>query len=98
MEPRYSSVFIRWSAPRGLPAGADETAPLIAGLRRLHSSLNRLRSTKAPGQTIEPDVHDGRGVKGEQLADQQSSDNADAQRLTQFGTGSAAYGQRQSSK
>src|SRR5690349_21484743 len=72
--------------------------PLVAGLRRLHSALNRLRSTKAAGQTIEPDVHDRRGVKSEQLADQQSSDNADAQRLTQLGTGSGAYGQRQSSK
>ena len=59
-------------------------------------AVNGFSSREAARQTIEPDVDHRSGVKRQQLADQQSADDADAQRLTQFRTGSAAQGQRQS--
>src|ERR1700730_2738921 len=72
--------------------------PLVAGLRSFQSSVNGLNAAKAAGQPIKPDVHHRSGVKREQLANQQSSDDANAEWLAQLRTGAATHGQRQSPK
>ena len=47
------------------------------------------------GQPVKGQVDDGSGEQGERLAENQSANNGNAQRLAKFRAGAAAQGQRQ---
>src|SRR5207249_582722 len=49
-------------------------------------------------QPIEENINDRRGVKSEQLTDEQAPYDGNAQRPAQFRTGAASQGQRQTAK
>ena len=51
--------------------------------------------SEAVGQPIECQIDDRRGVKREQLAEDQSANDGDAERTAQFGADTGAEGQRQ---
>src|SRR5579863_8962496 len=46
------------------------------------------------GDAAEPEVNDRRGEEGQNLADEKSANDADAERLAKFGTDAAAEGER----
>src|SRR5579864_1135648 len=52
------------------------------------------RAPEAPRETVEVEVDHRRGEKRQQLAEQQSANNGNAQRMTQFRSCASAEGQR----
>ena len=56
------------------------------------------RVGEALRQTVEPEIHNRRGVKRKQLADQQAADDGDAQRVAQLRSRAAAQRQRQAAQ
>src|SRR2546428_373537 len=59
----------------------------ITGLLRHHfgvDGVTRAQSLKALGEAVKSEINDGRGVQGEQLAQQQTAHDGDSQRLPQI--------------
>lgn len=69
--------------PTGRLMNGDETLKLIPR-SRLFLKVPESKSRESLRQTVEPDVNHRSGVKGQELADQQSANDGDAQRVPQF--------------
>src|ERR1700757_4363358 len=53
---------------------------------------------EAPSQTIKGQIDDGRGVEGQQLAENQAADDRDAERIAQFGSRAGSEGKGQAAQ
>src|SRR5438067_1399252 len=95
--PANSNPIVNSEVPTGRLMNGDETLKSISR-RRLLLKVPESKSREARGQAVEPQVNHWRGVKRQQLAQDQAANNRDAQRMPQLRTSSTAQRQRQSSE
>src|SRR5713226_4531967 len=97
--PESSSAAASSEVPTGrLINGAEIFMTSVSGglgSRFLHRVADFV-ARESLCQPVKPQVHDWGCIESEQLAYEQSSDNRDSERMTQFGAGAAAKGERQS--
>src|SRR5258708_4273495 len=99
--PESSSAAASNEVPTGrLMKGAEifmTSVPCGLGCRLLHRIAN-LVAGESLRQPVEPQIHDWGCVESEQLAEEQSADNGDAEWMAQFRARAAAKRQRQSAE
>src|SRR5215813_3308752 len=98
MMPARSSPTARSEVPMGrLMKGAEMFTRLVRHGRR-RQRAGRGRATEAPREPVEVEIHDGRGVEGQHLGEEEAAHDGDAEGTAQLRARARAEGQGQATE